>query len=135
MKKVLFTVFIGICALNLSCDSGETTGDTRFLIISQGATFSGYYIVDGEYKSIDPNDDIKVDGSTFKCEIDLDNPDSITISATGTTETTSIDAYVYDNDKMVEEEHDSVSADGDIASVKVYYEFVTEDDTDDDSTN
>lgn len=123
--KVLFALFF-LCIF-ISCDFTEDEEKSfySFMIITQNAKFSGYYIVDGDMYNIDNNEIVQKGVTTYSLEKDLDNPTSISISVTGMADytTTSCDIYVYENEKLVKEAHDSKSVGDDIVSINVYYEF------------
>jgi hypothetical protein len=145
---VLTSVFITSCRLSDMLKKKPDSSYYSFKIVTQGnagAYCTGYYIITAKGKTentkwfidtdFSPNTTTNGTSYHYSIDKDLDNPTSVTISATGRTDsstgvsiTSSIDLYIYVDDKMVKS-LSSVSSDTSVASVNLTYDFSADDTT------
>jgi hypothetical protein len=103
-KNVIFLIILVSCIITIpGCDDPEPESNYSFEVISSDDGFVGYYKVDGGSAEVISSSPLGSSTIYHSFEKELKSPESILISATGaSTTTSSISIYVYEKTKLVE---------------------------------
>jgi hypothetical protein len=132
-RTVLLFFILASAILIPSC-TGETETQYKMLIIAEGDTFTGHFLLNNGYYNFQTVGtwDTTVSGTYYYYVILTDiikesKLSSLIVSATGTTSTTSIEYYLYkvkgDSTDLVDSSSDSPGYTGDIPYIKQTYNF------------
>jgi len=111
-KNLIFFIILVSCIIMVpGCDEPEPESNYSFEIVSSDDGFVGWYKIDGGSMKAISSEPLESSTVYHIYEKDLESPESILISATGSTvNTSSISIYVYEKNELVESATFSQSA-------------------------
>jgi hypothetical protein len=124
IKNISLLVFVCMIAMVLSCQA-QTDPVYKMLIISQGDDFTGYFMLNTDTYDFSSVGSITTnsDNTTWYYTVTLNDLKSasklktLNVSATGKSDTTAIDFYLYKDDDLKKDVHDIQTTAGYIVKI------------------